>query len=67
MLSNACYFFCYFSCCFLYFVVWSNNSSEPVITFIAKSMTSPVLILWITVIKELLLMICSCSSPDEFW
>ncbi|TFS07720.1 hypothetical protein ELT41_23645, partial [Escherichia coli] len=32
-----------------------------------KSMTSPVLILWITVIKELLLMICSCSSPDEFW
>ncbi|EFN5078511.1 hypothetical protein FQI05_24195 [Escherichia coli] len=60
-------FFCYFSCCFLYFVLWCNNYSEPVITFIAKSMTSPVLILWITVIKELLLMICSCSSPDEFW
>ncbi|EFH2683060.1 hypothetical protein GYM34_004989 [Escherichia coli] len=32
-----------------------------------KSMTLPVLILWITVIKELLLMICSCSLPDEFW
>ncbi|EFD1721556.1 TPA: hypothetical protein MIO02_26560 [Klebsiella pneumoniae] len=61
-------FFLLFSLLFsLYFVVWCNNSSEPVITFIAKSMTSPVLILWITVIKELLLMICSCSSPDEFW
>ncbi|PCQ49694.1 hypothetical protein CQA50_27570 [Escherichia coli] len=33
---SAIFFFCYFSCCFLYFVVWCNNYSEPVITFIAK-------------------------------
>ncbi|EEW8150463.1 hypothetical protein D5Z81_22095 [Escherichia coli] len=63
MLSNVCYFF---FCCFLYFVVWVNNYSDPVIIFIAKSMASPVLISWITVFEGFRLIICSCNSPDEY-